>query len=234
VVKQELARNEERKNGQKYALGDNKDFFKKLTSSLAKNEEFDLLTGAKLENWIKKETEENNAKIEPAAIRRLAASVGPDLWQMANEISKLALFCDGRIIGEKDINALVRAKIESDIFKTIDALAAKNKKAALEFLHRHLARGESEIYLLTMLIYQFRNLILVKDQIERGAQFQSLGKKIKMHPFVLRKTFEQSKGFTFPVLKKIYERLLEIDLGIKSGKIEAQAALDLVVGEIAG
>lgn len=101
-------------------------------------------------------------------------------------------------------------------------------------MHRHLARGESEIYLLTMLIYQFFNLILVKDQIERGAQFQSLGKKIKMHPFVLRKTFEQSKGFTFPVLKKIYERLLEIDLGIKSGKIEAQAALDLVVGEIAG
>ncbi len=123
---------------------------------------------------------------------------------------------------------------KNDIFKTIDALAIRNKQAALIFLHRHLAEGESEIYLLSMLVYQFRNLLLVKSEIERGVQFQSLSKSIKLHPFVLRKSFEQSKGFTLSALKKIYERLLELDIATKTGRIDAPVALDLVVGEIAG
>ncbi|MBU2036852.1 DNA polymerase III subunit delta, partial [Patescibacteria group bacterium] len=69
-------------------------------------------------------------------------------------------------------------------------------------------------------------------EIERGVQFHSLAKTVKLHPYVLRKSFEQGKGFTFPALKKIYERLLELDIAIKSGRIEPQVALDLVVGEI--
>jgi DNA polymerase-3 subunit delta len=48
----------------------------------------------------------------------------------------------------------------------------------------------------------------------------------------LRKSFEQGKGFSLPALKKIYERLLELDMAIKTGRIEAPVALDLIVGEI--
>ena len=85
-----------------------------------------------------------------------------------------------------------------------------------------------------MLVYQFRNLLLVKSEIERGVQFQALAQTIKLHPFVLRKSFEQGRGFTLMALKRIYERLLELDVATKSGRIDAQVALDLVVGEITG
>jgi DNA polymerase-3 subunit delta len=55
-----------------------------------------------------------------------------------------------------------------------------------------------------------------------------------MHPFVLRKSFDQAKNFSFSALKKIYSRLAEIDIAIKSGRIEPRVALDLMVQEIAG
>lgn len=234
VVAQELALAEDKRSKQKYVLKNSQELFKALTSKSVKAEEFDSLSGVKLESWIKKEVELAGAKIDAGAVRKLALFVGADLWQMKNEIDKLTAFANGGAINESAIDELVKSRIENDIFKTIDALASRNKQMALTLLHRHLAEGESEIYLLSMLVYQFRNLLLVKSEIERGVQFQALAKTVKMHPFVLRKSFEQGKGFTLAALKKIYERLLELDIAIKSGRIESQTALDLVVGEITG
>ncbi len=234
VVAQELALTEDKKSKQKYILKNSQELFKALTGKAVKVEEFDYLTGAKLEAWIKKEVERTGAKIEVGAIKKMAAFVGADLWQMKNEIDKLAAFAGDKTIDEAMVDEFVKTKIDNDIFKTIDALANRNKQAALTLLHRHLAEGESEIYLMSMLVYQFRNLLLVKSEIERGAQFQSLGKTIRLHPYVLRKSFEQGKGFTFATLKKIYERLLDLDIAMKNGRIEPAVALDLVVGEICG
>ncbi len=234
VVAQEMKLNEDRKKKEKYVFKDDsaKNLFKKLTIGLIDQEEFDFLTGAKLENWIKKEIQKSGGKIEALATKKLAAFVGPDLWQMRNEVSKLVSYKVDKLITEQDIDALVKSKIESDIFKAVDALANRQKTAAFKFLHQNLALGESEIALLSKMVYQFRNLLLVKSQIEQGVPFYALEKKLGLHPFVLRKTFEQSKNFSLGALKKIYERLSEIDLAIKSGQIEPRVALDLVVGEI--
>lgn len=235
VAAQEIELNEDKKKKDKYALKDDatRQLFKKLVSRPIANEEFDFLAGAKLENWIKTEVSQSGGEISLAAVRKLAAFVGPDLWQMKNEVDKLISYKVDKPIMEDDIDLLVNFRIERDIFGAIDALASRQKAAAFRLLHQNLAQGDSVIALLSMLIYQFHNLLLVKSQIELGTPFYQLGQKIKIHPFVLRKTFEQSKNFSLAALKKIYERLLETDLGIKSGQIEPLAALDLLVGEIA-
>jgi len=234
VIEQELELSEDKRVKEKYVLREAKNIFKQLIAKPIQTEEFDILTGAGLENWVKKEVRAGGGQIDSAAVKKLTLAVGSDLWRMQNELAKLISFKGEKTITEADVDELVRAKIDSDIFQTIDALASRNKTAAFKLLHQHLAQGESEIYLLSMLAYQFRNLLLVKSQLEQGTQFQNLGKKLGLHPFVLRKSFEQSKGFTLAALKKIYERLAEIDLGIKSGQMETRAALDLVVGEITG
>lgn len=234
VIIQELRLADDKKKKEKYVLKDSaaRELFRKLTGKELNSEEFDLLEGVKLETWIKKEAAAQGGQIDNLAVKKLAAYVGSDLWQMQSEVNKLMSFKVNEAITEDDVDQLVKSRIESDIFKTIDALASRQKTLAFKFLHQNLAKGETEIGLLGMLIYQFRNLLLVKSQIEQGVPFYSLEKKLKMHPFVLRKTFEQSKNFSLSALKKAYQRLAEIDLGIKSGQIEPRAALDLVVGEI--
>lgn len=236
IIVQELRLNDDKKKKEKYILKDiaAKELFKKLASQEVSGEEFNLLEGARLEAWIKKEVAAQGGQIDNLAIKKLAASVGPDLWQMQNEVTKLISFKADKPITADDVDILVKSKIESDIFKTIDALAARQKISAFKFLYRNLTQGESETSLLGMLVYQFRNLLMVKDLIEQGIPFYNLAKKIKLHPYVLRKTYEQSKNFSYAALKKIYERLMEIDLAIKSGQIEPRAALDLIVAEITG
>ena len=127
---------------------------------------------------------------------------------------------------------LVKPKIETDIFKTIDALGKRDKKTALKLLYKHLKQGEKEFYLLIMLVYQFRNLIKLKSLIEKNIPYYGLASKTKLHPFVVKKTWEQLRNFNLNELKNIYRKLLEAETGAKSGRLEIKAALDLLITEI--
>lgn len=197
-------------------------------------EYFEPLTGVKLVNWLKKETQNLGGQILPGAAEKLAAFVGSDLWQMSNEINKLVDYKSNKPITEADIDLMVRSKYDPNIFATIDALANRNKNLAYKLMHEHKEQGENEIYILTMFVYQFRNLLQIKSLIDSGVSSDALAKKTGLHPFVIKKSWPQLKNFSQEVLKKIYERLLKLDIAIKRGRIEPQTALDLIVGEIAG
>lgn len=195
-------------------------------------EEFKPLEGINLNDWIKKEVNKNQAEIDPEAVNKLIAYVGNDLWQMSNEINKLVSYKAGKLINSQDVEIMIKAKIDLNIFKTLDALAQKDKKTAWRLLHEHLEQGENEIYLLSRFIYQIRVLLKLKDLMEKGTQYYNLAKISKLHPFVVKKSSEQLRNFTLDQLKKIYQQLLEIDLKIKSGRIDGATALDLLIGEI--
>jgi len=202
----------------------------KFLEKNAKCQEFELLSGQKLKNWVKKQFEKYEGKIDSQTLDKLIEYVGSDLWRMENEIKKLVSF--KKKTEAEDIDLLVRSKIETDIFKTIDAIAQKDKKEALKLLHKHLEKGDSPLYLLSMINYQFRNLLIVKDLIEKHKPYNLILKKSGLHPFVVRKSYSQSQKFSLEQLKKIYQRIFQVDFQIKTGKIEPETALDLLVVEI--
>lgn len=187
----------------------------------AQCQEFDLLKGAQLKNWIKNYISENNGNTDNQAIDKLIEYAGSDLWRMSNEINKLLSY--NKKIGIADIELLIKPEIDLNVFGIIDAIGLKNKNRALKLMSGYFEKGEDEIRLLGMFVYQFRNLIKVKS-----APLESLG----LHPFVLRKTKEQAKNFSFEELKKIYYHLLTIDFDIKLGKVNSVAALELFVTKL--
>jgi DNA polymerase-3 subunit delta len=194
----------------------------KLLSFLEKEgkvQEFEPLSGVKLNNWIKEEVKRLNGSIEESALDKLVEYVGGDLWQMENEISKLINYSS--VIKEKDIEAMVKAKHETNVFDTIDAIAAKDKKKAVELLKEHAEKGDAVLYLLSMIASQIRNIISVKSGSTTG-----------MHPFVLRKATYQAKNFSMEDLKKIYQKIVDLDFEIKVGKIDQDMALDVLISEI--
>jgi len=204
----------------------------KFLKKNAKCQEFEALSGQKLKNWVKKEIEKRKIKINQEALETLCDYVSSDLWRMSNEIDKLASFRRGGAVEIEDVRALVKPRIETDIFKTIDAVSQKNKKYALELLHKHLKKGDSPSYLLTMINYQFRNILIVKDFIERRYPYGAILKKSGLHPFVVKKSYFQSQKFSFSGLKKIYRNIFQADLDIKTGRIGPETALDLLIAGI--
>lgn len=210
-------------------------FFDSL-KKFGKWQEFKLLDNQKLKIWVKNEFSKFNTKIEEKALNKLIEFVGSNLWQMENEIKKLVNYKNKKIIDEKDVEILVKPKIEPDIFETIDSLSMKNKKRSIFLIKRHLEMGESPLYLFSMINFQFRNLLIVKslklDSKISQKSLQLISQKLKTHPYIIKKTIPQAKRFTLEELKKIYQKIFEIDLEIKTGKIEPELALDLLVWEI--
>ncbi len=197
-----------------------------------KSQEFNLLDNGKLKIWAQKEFDKLHRKINGDALSLFINYVGNDLWKASNEIKKLTDFTNGATIKKEDVELQVRPRIEIDIFKTIDALAEKNKKEAFLFLKKHLDNGDSPLYLLSMIIYQFRNLLLVKELAQKGLMYASIIKKSGLHPFVVKKNYFACQQFSFEELKNIYHRIFQIDLDIKTGKVEPETALDLLVSQI--
>ncbi len=203
--------------------------FKNLVKK-TKNQEFNLLSEEKVKKWIGKEVEKFDCKISQEASELLFNYVGSDLWQLSNEIKKLVNF--KKNIGKKDVETLVRPKIETDIFKTIDAIAKRDKKTAFNLIKKHLEKGDSPLYILSMINFQFRNLLIVKNFVEEYTPYNLIIKKSNLHPFVVKKSYQQSKQFDFRELKKIYQRILKVDFEIKTGRVNPQIGLELFIAKI--
>ena len=206
--------------------------FKNLKKNADKFWQFSKLKTYELERWIREKVTKNGGKIDSKAVQLLASYVGSNLWQMYNEIEKLILYKDKEIIISTDIELLVKAKLDDNIFNMIDALGYKDIKKATEKFEDLLESGEPEVYILTMIIYQFRNILIVKDLMERGDKQQEIGQKVRMHPFVLQKTLVQAKNFSLSRLKEIYQKLIDTDFALKTGQAEPKITLNLLLMEL--
>ncbi|MDD4352124.1 MAG: DNA polymerase III subunit delta [Candidatus Gracilibacteria bacterium] len=221
-----------------YESGDDFDkrqsLYKKL-QSLAQIEEFKTLAGYQLNKWIENRVQEAGVEMTADAVNQLAASVGGNLWQMQNELHKLALLKldSGRAITTDDVQELVTASLQSNIFNMIDYLGQKKVKLALKELETLKDSGEHEIYLLSMFVYQFRNLIQAKEILNQGGNKNDLAKRARLHPFVATKSVAQAENFSFKELKQIYEKLLQLDWKLKTGQIETGLALEKFIIEVA-
>lgn len=200
-----------------------------------KKQNFENLTGEKLNAWIIKRIKNFDEKcgITRKALEKLVLFTGGKMFSLDQEIQKLVNFANGKIIGEKEVEELVRAETDVNIFNTIDALANNNKKEAMKLLENHLRKGEDPFYVFSMFIYQLRNLLKVADLREnQRANEYEISRITKMHPFVIRKNFAQTKNFTLAKLKIIYRKLSELDTQIKTGKIDIHLALNKFIAEL--
>lgn len=198
-------------------------------------QEFALLDDFKVKSWIKKEVESQNISIDLGAINLLASYFGGDLNRQKNELQKLitsVLHRKEKTINADDIKKLVRPEVESNIFALSDYIGSKNFEQATEELDRLEKNGEAEIYIFSMIVRQFRNLLMIKDMQERGnSNSYQIAKLTKINPYVVTKTLPQTSNFSMPKLRQIYKNLLNFDLAIKTGKIEPKVALNLFLAK---
>ncbi len=196
-------------------------------------QEFQWLEGRALSDWIVAQTKIKQAAIDLSAVNLLIERVGSDLWQMDNELAKLAALADGGQITPELVKKLVAGQFDDNVFNFIDALANKNSRLAHQLLADQLQSGAHELYLLTMITRQFRILIQLREALDAGQNNQrALASEFKIHPFVVQKGLIQAKRFTAKQLISIYQLLLQTDIKIKSSRADSRALFDRLIAEI--
>ncbi len=202
---------------------------KKILSLAKKAREFKLLNEAALLKWIRNRFEEKSTgkvKISHELGKTLIAFCGNDQHLLSNEIEKIINWKSKGEVSKEDIELLVSAKISADIFKMVDALAEQNKALALKLLFENIDAGKHPLYILSMFLYQFRNLVGVSSALKNSVSKEAMIAKLDVHPYVAQKCIRQAGHFSNQKLKKAFLKLCEIDYEAKTGKKEIKFELE--------
>lgn len=196
-------------------------------------ERFALPSPGAMPAWITRAVKAQGGEINHEAAQGLAALLGSDTRQAAQEITKLLTYVNwSRPITTADVRALTTLTAEPDIFHMVDHMAAGEGGKALRLLKR-LLDNQDAFSTWGMIIRQFRLLLLAREHIDGGGRREAAGQAMGVAPYVAGKAFDQAHRFTLPALEKIYHRLLEIDEDAKTGRMPLEVSLDLLVAELA-
>jgi len=192
-------------------------------------------TGEDLERWIRQRAKAKGAGIAADALSLLAACVGPNLRLLDQEMEKLATYLGSAgTVSRKDVERLVSSVQEANVFDMVDALGSRDGRRALQLLHRLLGDGKAPLYLLTMVVRQFRLLLQARELDAKGVPAAEMSRQMEVPSFVAKKCLQQAQRFRPAELQAILAQLLDVDVGIKTGQVEGTLALDLFIVRWAG
>ncbi|HXG35344.1 MAG TPA: DNA polymerase III subunit delta [Dehalococcoidia bacterium] len=187
-----------------------------------------------LPGWIKSRAEQLSLALTEDAVRLLVDLVGNNLWLLASELEKLAVYAEARRIDAGEVRSLVGASREYNIFPVVDAVIEGRAEQAIRLLHDELALGASREYALAMLVRQYRLLVQTRDMLDNGVAASEIRNALGVwSDFAFQKLLQQAQRYSLSQLKAAYLRLLEADASVKLGISDEGAALDTLLSDLA-
>jgi DNA polymerase III delta subunit len=192
--------------------------------------EFKAISGPTLSAWIIAEVKRLGGSIERAAAIQLVELIGEDQWRLAEELNKLVNF--GLKVTTQAVHELVVAGVEQSIFDLVDAMAAGQTANALNAYRKLLDKRENEIYILTMVQWQLRNLLWGVTAPTELTQAE-LAKAAGLSPFVAGKVLGARKRYSAGRIEAAYILASEAEFDIKSGRTKAETAVEQLIYRVA-
>ncbi|MEK7203479.1 MAG: DNA polymerase III subunit delta, partial [Patescibacteria group bacterium] len=157
-------------------------------------------------------------------LTKLTKETGPDFWRLQNELDKVTYFAKAegkKSITEENLLKLVNFKLDYNIFNVIEA-AFSNQAKALTLFDDYFASGGDPLYLLSMIVFQLKNMLIVRELIDKKYQYAQILKKTGMHPFFFKKNYEAAQKYSLEDLKKIFQKAVNFEIALKTGQAEAE------------
>ncbi len=208
--------------------------FKALSGS-SRVRTYELLGPKELADWIIERVQAEGGKISPPLASVIARRVGPDLWAMSGEIDKLVLYAGKNQITARMLDEVLSYQPEANIFKMVDAVVEGKPTVCQAELERLVERGISPQQIMAMLARQLHLITLARIMLDRGSGPAEIQRSLGItHDFVARKTLQQARSYAICDLRNFYAGLLEVDLAIKTSRMQPVLALNLFFARMAG
>ena len=206
---------------------DKRSVYFKTLSKLKNAKNFRLLTQHELVNWIKKIAQDNNSSIENSTINVLIDRVGNDQWQLEQEMLKLCGFTDKIVVNT--IDELVVPNLAQTAFMMIDSITRGDALRATKMYKDLRVAGEPDQMILGAITYQYRTMVLAKDNEGQGSGWQ---KQLAISPYAATKAQNLVRGRDMAQLAKAYQLIVDADYGMKSGQLEATGAMEMLIYQL--
>jgi DNA polymerase-3 subunit delta len=127
--------------------------------------QFDRLNDEGLRKWVQARAKKLGFEMDSSAVARLTASVGTDLYDLSNEIEKLAIAFEGGRAGSADVASVIGSYRMRSVYDMIDAIERKDAIAALEILSGVINSGAERP---SVVVYQLTRRFLAMLRIKAG------------------------------------------------------------------
>ena len=149
---------------------------------------------------------------------------------LSRELEKLVSYTGNRdIVEREDIDSICTTQISSRIFVMIDELANGKVENALHLYKDLLSNREKPLSILFLISRHFNILLQIKESEKLHMDNKTIASLLKIPPFSVRKYKSQAYNFTETQLKALLETCLSLETDIKSGNIEEQLAVELLL-----
>lgn len=168
--------------------------------------------------------------IDYKTIKLFLDRVGNNPLIIQSEINKIKIYKgNDKNITDEDILNLTTKLIEIDIFKLIDYIVRKDKEKALELYYEMLKMNEEPIKIIVILANQFRIMYQSKELLKKGYSEKDIASILKIHPYRVKLAIQNSRNYSSEALLKYLNDLADIDIGIKTGTLNKDLALELFI-----
>lgn len=192
--------------------------------------EFNFKKPDELAEWVVKRLKELGHEADSSVAALIVEYGETGMDDLYNEIKKLCAYAGDRIrLTAADVSRVCTKSVKSKVFDLTDAIAAGHCAKALALLNDMEALKEPMPKVMFMIARQFRQLMQVKMLVRDGATQGEIAAHFKVPPFIAGKLVSQAKSFTAEKLEKAISTGLELDLAIKTGRLEDKAAVELMI-----
>ncbi|MCU0485851.1 MAG: DNA polymerase III subunit delta [Anaerolineales bacterium] len=226
----DLTSAKDRKNGKTHWL----EKWARASGKRAEYRAFPVPTGAGLNQWVLNRAEKLGGKFTQKASDELILRTGPIPRMLDQEIVKLLTYVNyKRPVEPEDVQQITPFTAPVPSFALLNALRDRNAGEAFGLLRRELEEKEP-ILVFFNIVNQFRQVIQARDILDQGGRAEDLARLLRMHPYAAEQAMKHATLYSAAQLEAIYHRLLELDEKIKTGQLNDELALDLLLEELTG
>ncbi|MBN1464200.1 DNA polymerase III subunit delta [candidate division KSB1 bacterium] len=183
--------------------------------------------------WIRSHLKERGYTIAEEAATLLQMNVGNSLRRLSSEIDKIELLKkESRDITIEDVEAVVGATKEYNVFEFCDAVAGKDVEKSLRILYRLIELGESPVGLLVMLNRHFAILAKTKELALKRTAKEEMAKNLRVNHYFLDKYLQQAQKYRREQIQQIFQLMLTADAQLKMSYQKPRLTLETLLFEI--
>jgi DNA polymerase III subunit delta len=166
-----------------------------------------------LPRWAVGEAAKLGITLEGAAAKALVAQVGERQQRLLRELEKLALeHGEGARIGVEEVAAAAAPSAESQVWGLVDALVARDRRAATHAFLELRAQGETLPRLVPLMARRMRDVLAIATRLESGESPAQVKESLRMSPWAADRRIKEARATETGALRGALEALAELEV----------------------
>ena len=160
----------------------------------------------------------------------LIFTCGSDTGLLLTEIAKVASHAgNAPSIHPDSVRAVATPSAECTVFQMVDAVVSGQSSRAFLLMRNQLLAGADRMYMLSMLLRQFRLLQHIKIMQFEKRSAAEIRSALGVPPFAVDQYVRQAAGWSNGQVKSAVNICFDTEYAIKSGRLNQEGALEAVI-----